>query len=177
LANVLAVTTSPVAQESQSRNEVAQAPLISVPLQAALVTVIAEIDVTFQELMINFQSDVNLTVSNQDVNVLIFACIILQTSVRVVTQVKSNQVTLLNVQSIVILKLQSVTAARVAITLVGDVQPVKYAGLYVSSHNLNKILPSNTRGFPIQVKIIVYFQYVIILQFQVVPIFHLLVSV
>ena len=52
------------------------------------------------------------------------------TSSILATPVKSIPVISLATQSIVIWNAQSVTAARVATTLVADVHPVRYAGVY-----------------------------------------------
>jgi hypothetical protein len=124
-ASIFTFSVTYQCQLSLSKKDVVQAQLISVQLQVALVTVIALVDVVFQELITNLFWWLNMTVSNQEVNALIQTCITLQTSSIVQIDEKFNQVMLLAVQSIVILKLQSVTAFRVVTTFVGYIQDIK----------------------------------------------------
>jgi hypothetical protein len=110
---------------SLSKNAVAHAQLISVPLPVALVTVIALVVVWLAELITNLPAELNIQVSNQLVIALIPVWIILAIPLIDVAVEKSNQVIFLAVQSIVIVKLQSVTAIHVANTVVGASHEVK----------------------------------------------------
>jgi hypothetical protein len=141
---------------SQSRKAVAHAPLISVPLPVALVTVMALVDVCIDELITNLLAALNVTVSVLVVNALIAVCILLAIIAIVVSVEKFNPLTVLNVQSIVIAKLPLATACQVAITVVGASPLVKNAGRYDVGHIMNSELPSYIYGLLTPVSIIVY---------------------
>lgn len=116
---------------SVSIQSLAQAPLISVPTVPVdvVVTVIALVTLSLPLVIINL-SVLRTTVSSPPVAALIAVCIIAATSSISVTPVKSIASILYAVQSIVILKLQSVTASHTAKSPSAPVHPVKNAGVY-----------------------------------------------
>lgn len=125
---VIALVTVPL-HVSASRNAVAHAHDISVPAHCADVTVIALDDVVLTLDIINRLVE-KTTVSVLKVNALIAVCILVAINAIVVSVEKFSHVMLLATQSIVMLNDQSVTAFRVAITVVADDHHVRNAGVY-----------------------------------------------
>ena len=126
LAALAVITHCPSAH---AINIVPHTPLISVPTQAALVTVMSEVDVWFAELIVNlFVVVLKETISVLSVTALSHVCIFVAINVIVVSVAKFNHETVLNVPSIVILKLPAVTAFHVAITIVAVI-PVTDVGV------------------------------------------------